>query len=239
MGGTKEDAEKKFQKARRKAKKAMQSVKEAIEDGGIAINHAHGGIRRWVDDMAGLKKLGMSILIVLVAEATVQKALLVLNRYAQRLASVVEGYTAHLEGLGPTDHIALLILGTLIVATFLLSLQLRTIGYSLRRTNLYMEDLQVHSQGEPSAGGQKTMTDGGDPESGKSDQENHQKTDADSDSKRGTSKVGDGRWNVRRDLRRGRSSGRHRDRGHVRTRGRKTNLESSSCARAENRSRRE
>lgn len=150
-----EDGGHKFQTARRKGK-------EAIEKARGAVDHGYEAVREVYEEMSGLRKVFLSIAIVLVAEIAVQKLLWALSISTEHVATVLERSTAQIEGLSPTDQIAVLILGSLITATLLLSLQLRAIGYSLTKTNVYMEELQSAMDGESSEG-VRTATDGGEP----------------------------------------------------------------------------
>lgn len=184
----KANGENKFQKAREKWRKTIRYVKKALNEGNDAMSHTHVGVQNRIEEMTGLRKALISIVIVLVAEATVQQMLLFLNRYVTWLANVVESYAAQIETLSPADQIALLILGTLITATFLLSLQLRTIGYSLNRTNLSLEELKLAYQGVPLTDGERTAPDGGETVGGETEQDGPQNKDAKVG--RSTSRVG-------------------------------------------------
>lgn len=181
--GKEDDDENTFQRARRKGEEAIEKARGAIDEG-------YGAIQQEYDRMSGVKKVMLSIVIVLVAEIAVQKLLWLLSVSTEHIAGTLQRYTARIEGLSPTDQIAVLILGSLITATLLLSLQLRAIGYSLTKTNVYVEELRSAMEGGSSES-VRAATDGGKPIDDDSDEETPRRDDGvDSTEGKSTSRIG-------------------------------------------------
>lgn len=190
MAEANQDTDEESRKPYRKLSEAKRSAKSGIDDIRTAMSKGHEGLRRLYNNLEGVTKIVVSLVIILVAELAVQKFFWFLTVYTEHVAAVIHDFTGRIEGLTPTDQIVLLILGSLITATLLLSLQLRAIGYSLTKTNVYMEELRVTLE-QASPDDRRTATDGGQTLDGevKADEEKaHESTDSKDEAN--TSKMG-------------------------------------------------
>lgn len=163
-----EQEEKRSRKAREKLRETRRRTKKTVLEGKKAIIAGKATVREIYNELEGVKKLAASLIVILGAELLVQKLLWFLTTYTDYAASVILRFTLRIEGLRPTDQIALLILGSLITTTLLVSLQLRAIDYSLTRANVQMQKLHVALEGVPSNENTKA-TDGGQPVEKKSE----------------------------------------------------------------------